>query len=138
MRARPRPAPASAAWSDAEAEALRRLWRAFLPVAAIAGDLGRKRAEVHAMARRLGLVHRDPAAVERAGRLRAAAAALRRAREAEEDLFPLAVPARRAAVLAAMHGVAWSGRRADLRALNEALDRAGERPVFVPFRELVP
>lgn len=138
MTARPRPAPPGPAWSEAQTEALRRLWRAFLPVWAIAGDLGRKRAEVQAMARRLDLVHRDRAAVERAGRLRTAATALRRARAEEEDLFPLAVPARRAAVLAASHGLVWSGRRADLRALNEALDRAGERPVFVPFRELRP
>jgi hypothetical protein len=123
---------------DVDVETLRRLWRAYLPVRAIARDLGRTPKQVEAMARELGLAHRHPAAVEHAGRLRVIAAAVRRAREASEELFPLAMSARRAAGLAASHGVAWSGRRGDLSVLNAALEGAGQRPVYVPFRELRP
>lgn len=129
-------APSLPAWDDAEIAALRRLWRAFQPVWAIARDLGRTPRQVQAMVRLLDLPHRAPVAVAHAERMRAIGRVLRRAREAEEDLFPQAMDARKAADLAASYGVAWSGRRADLALLNAALDRAGQRPVFVPFREL--
>jgi hypothetical protein len=121
-----------------DVETLRRLWRAYLPVRMIARDLGRTPRQIEAMARQLGLAHRDQAAVEHAGRLRGTACALRRAREASEELFPLAMNARGAAALAASRGVAWSGRRGDLSVLNAALEGAGQRPVYVPFRELRP
>lgn len=129
---------AAAGWAAAEMAELRRLWREFLPVWAIAGDLGRKPKQVQAMVRALDLPHRDPAAVARAERARRAAAALRRARAAAEQQYPVALGARDAAELAVAYGIAWRGRRADLAALNAALDQAGHRPVFVPFRELRP
>jgi hypothetical protein len=132
------PPPSRCAWDDAAIFALRRLWREFLPVRAIARDLGRRPGQVQAMVRQLDLAHRDPAGVARAERLRAIGAALRRAREAEEEMFPVHITVREAAELAALHKVAWSGRQGDLKPLNDALDLVGKRPVHVPFRDLRP
>ncbi len=129
-------APSLPAWDDAEVTALRRLWREFLPVWAIAQDLRRPGRQVQAMVRHLDLAHRDPAAVAFAERRRVVAGLLRRARAAEEELFPEHMGARAAAKLAAAHDVRWRGRRDDIAELNAALNRAGRRPVHVPFREL--
>ncbi len=117
---------------------LRRMWRAFLPVWAMAEDLRRSRKAVQALVRELDLPYRAPTAVERAGRMRITSASLRRARAAEEDLYPAAISAPDAGRLAAGYGLDWSGRRGDLAALNAALERAGQRPVYVPFRQLRP
>lgn len=80
VRARRCPPREAAGWSEAEVATVRRLWRAFLPVWAIAADLHRPRKTVQALARALDLPYLAPAAVERAGRMRVAAASLRRAR----------------------------------------------------------
>ena len=136
--ARPAKASETPGWSEADVATLRRMWRAFLPVWAMAADLRRSRKAVQALARELDLPYRTPAAVERAGRMRITSASLRRARAAEEDLYPVAISAPDAGRLAAGYGLDWSGRRGDLPVLNAALERAGQRPVYVPFRQLRP
>ncbi len=122
-------------WSEGEIVRFLDKWRANLPVQMIAQEMHIGTRRVQALVRELDLPHRPTADVIEAGRNRRHGTP-----PIADDTspYPVEVCERQAAAIAREFGLKWTAHRGDLVALNRALDRAGRRPVFVPFCELRP
>lgn len=109
---------------------MRRLWSAGLPTWAIAEDTSLSKELVQSAARGLDFPHRDPAVVAQIGREREEGRQHEVVRASHRWRTRYVSP-EDAVELAERCGVAWSGARGDLVALNAALSQRNEPPIWV-------